>query len=573
MAHTATVDGVVEVDILDVTDFRLEGGTRGRVAGEINAQAAAGYTTALLHLDWPLKATVSPFGAAVRRCLDEGAARLVLPSERVRARVVVVRHPAVLQHTTTPIAGVEADHVLVVADAAPRDVDGFEHYQVEVVSEAVLRHFGVEPRWAPIGPLVRAELASRLAEHQLAEEDWGDVVEMDASAAPRTDSAADWVERQLSPLIGPPIGARSQPVPEAGRRPRPRRVLMVSSNGAGMGHLTRLLAYAQRADGVQPYFLSLSQAVPIVGRFGHPYEYLPSKAPTGFDPGHWRAYFHRRVSEAVDRLKISAVVFDGTWPYEGIPDVRHDHPDVPWVWSRRGMWYRGMNRDQLAKVEWFELVVEPGDFASPADPGVTTDAPAARVGPVTLLDPAELHDRAAARQALGLDAHAPTALVMLGAGNINDSSSATRVVVDALRALDLRVCVTHAEIAEKVGTADRDVHVVNAYPLSLHYHAFDVAVSAAGYNSFHELLRFGVPTLFLPNLETSLDDQRSRARYAADQGWAHSLDRAEPHPVGKLLEDLIENGPAMVARVGAIDPGNGAAEAMALIARTAERRS
>ena len=43
-------------------------------------------------------------------------------------------------------------------------------------------------------------------------------------------------------------------------------VLLLSSNGAGMGHLTRLLAYARRmpAD-VHRHVVSLSQAVPVVG--------------------------------------------------------------------------------------------------------------------------------------------------------------------------------------------------------------------------------------------------------------------------------------------------------------------
>lgn len=722
---------MVEVDVLDVSDLRFEGGTAGSVAEEVRAQAAAGYSTALLHLDGPLQARVTPFNPAIRRCIDEGAARLVLPHERVRAKVVVVRHPAVLQHAKVHLAGVETEHLVVVANAAPRDIDGFEHYRVAEVRAAAHRHFGVEPLWAPIGPLVRAALAGDLAGQRVVAEDWVNIIDVDAWAAPRTGWVADrpvigrhsrdnpqkwpadavtleqvyptdgsmrvrvlggagpaedllgeipdswevlpfgamspqrflagidffvyfhnprWVEafgrtilealasgavailpphfspvfgeaamyaepndvrplierlyadrsayqnqsatgqraarehfgheahvRRLAAIIGAPTArpARPQPGPHRPepRRSRPRRVLMISSNGAGMGHLTRLLAYAQRAQGVEPYFLSLSQAVPTVGRFGYQYEYLPSMAPTGLTPERWQRYFRLRVSEAIGRLEPAAVVFDGTWPYKGIPDVRADHPGVPWVWSRRGMWYRGMNRDQLAKARWFDLVVEPSDFAAPADRGVTANAPATRVGPVTLLDRDDLHPRAAARHDLGLDPEAPTALVTLGAGNINDSSSVTRVVIDTLRTLGLKICVTRAEIAETVGTDHDGVQVVSAYPLSLHYRAFDLAVSAAGYNSFHELLRFGVPTLFLPNLHTALDDQRARARYAAEQGWAHSLDRPEPHTMGKLLEDLIDNGKSMVARVDAIDPGNGAPEAMAAITALVERWS
>jgi UDP:flavonoid glycosyltransferase YjiC (YdhE family) len=156
--------------------------------------------------------------------------------------------------------------------------------------------------------------------------------------------------------------------------------------------------------------------------------------------------------------------------------------------------------------------------------------------------------------------------VTLGAGNINDATSATRIVIDALRKLDIDVCVTVPAIAERAGTDDEHVHLISAYPLSRYLRAFDIAVSAAGYNSFHELLRFGVPTLFLPNLETSLDDQRTRANYAASQGWAHSLDKPEPDSVRAALDDLLRNGDAMVAKVADTDPGNGAAAAMELVA-------
>jgi hypothetical protein len=746
MSHSGTPDEVMDVDVLDVSDFRFEGGTAGSVAEEIAAQAAAGYSTAVLHLNGPLQARAVPFNPAIRRCIDTGLARLVLPHQRVRAKVVVARHPAVLQHADVELAGVETEQLVVVVNAAPHDIDGYEHYRVDAVCAAGVRHFGVEPRWAPIGPLVRRVIAPDLASRQLFDDDWVNIIDVDAWAVPRTGWVSDrpvigrhsrdnpqkwpaelatlqqvyptdgsvrvrvlggvapatallgelpdswevwpfgaldprdflsridffvyyhdprWTEAfgrttlealasgavailpphfavlfgdaaryaepdqvrplidelyadraayeeqsatgrsvarrrfgheahvaRLSELIGPPTGGRRDSQPEApvrtspsetplrSREPesrpgagRPARVLMISSNGTGMGHLTRLLAYSQRAPaGLRPYFLSLSQAVPVVTRFGHPYEYVPSMQPTGLEPERWHEYFRARVSEAVERLRPAAVVFDGTWPYKGIPEVRSEHPDVPWIWSRRGMWYRGQNRDQLAKADWFDQVIEPGDLAAPADQGVTTAEPAVRIGPVTLLDPDDLDDSEAARRALGIDAQMPTALVTLGAGNINDPTSATRITVDAIRALGLRICVTRPEIAERGGAAAPDVDVVSVYPLSRHYRAFDVAVSAAGYNSFHELLRFGVPTLFLPNLDTALDDQRSRARYAADQGWAHSLDKAEPENVRKLVGDLLENGSAMVERVRAADPGNGASAAMEAITDLADRR-
>lgn len=451
--------------------------------------------------------------SAIRQSLDSATARLVLPHERLRARVVVVWQPAVLSRTGGAMPAVDAGQVIVVADGDRND---------DTIRQACLRLFGREPVWQQRPPSV-AELAD-------------EAQPVAPAASHRTSS-------------------------------EPGTVLMVSSNGTGMGHLTRLLAYSRKAPiGVRPYFVSLSQAVPIVAEFGFPYEYVPSAIPTGMAPARWRTYLGRRLAEAIERLEPRVVVFDGTWAYEAIDDVRVRYRDVRWVWSRRGMWYRGLNRDQLAKSAWFDEVLEPGDLSSPADSGVTAGDEAIRVGPVTLLDRDEIVSRDEARSALGIDTDARTALVTLGAGNINDATSATRIVIDALRKLDLDVCVTVPAIAERAGTDDEHVHLISAYPLSRYLRAFDVAVSAAGYNSFHELLRFGVPTLFLPNLETSLDDQRTRANYAASQGWAHSLDRPEPESVREALDDLLQNGGAMVAKVADADPGNGAAAAMELVA-------
>jgi UDP:flavonoid glycosyltransferase YjiC (YdhE family) len=165
---------------------------------------------------------------------------------------------------------------------------------------------------------------------------------------------------------------------------------------------------------------------------------------------------------------------------------------------------------------------------------------------------------------LGLPQDRTLALVALGAGNINDINHETEAVVAALRSLGVEICVTQTEIAGSDRTHNA-VHVVREFPLSRRFAAFDLAVSAAGYNSFHELLRFGVPTLFIPNQDTSLDDQQGRARFAADHGLAHVLEHVSVDTATPLLGELLERGQAMVANVPSVDRGNGAAAAAAYL--------
>lgn len=202
---------------------------------------------------------------------------------------------------------------------------------------------------------------------------------------------------------------------------------------------------------------------------------------------------------------------------------------------------------------------------------MTRDAPAERVGPVTLLDPTDLTERADAREALGLPSDGPLALLSLGAGNINDTSGDIGAAVAALRSLGVGVCLTQTQIATSAAIPD-GVHTIRHFPLSRHFRAFDLAVSATGYNSFHELLRFGVPTLFVPNTSTALDDTEARSRWAAQQDWSHQLPRLTPETARPLLADLLERGPEMAARAVAADPGNGAPAVAALLTRLASQR-
>lgn len=340
-------------------------------------------------------------------------------------------------------------------------------------------------------------------------------------------------------LIGP-SGRERVPGPEA---PLPT-VLFVSSNGAGMGHLTRLLAMARRStDWCRPVFLSLSQAVPVVGRDGFPYEYFPSRAALQIDTGAWNPMFEVRFRQALDDHRPAAVVFDGTWPYLGLIRAREDYPDVRFVWSRRAMWKADTPPDQLEKSRFFDLVIEPGEAAAEYDRGPTTRAgDAVRVAPITYLEPLDLLDREEARRDLGIRPDAMAVLVALGAGNINDISSTLGAVTDALaKHEEVEVVVTRSPIAQASTPLEARLKTVSTYPLSRYFNAFDGSVAAAGYNAFHESLAFALPSVFVPNTSTRTDDQVARARWAEDRGMGWRLDEMLEGDVDRVIAALMDD--------------------------------
>jgi hypothetical protein len=361
---------------------------------------------------------------------------------------------------------------------------------------------------------------------------------------------------RLQELLGPPRAAersrptalaarQTQPIPGQGSAAGRQRVLFVSSNGAGVGHLMRLLSYARHAGAqVEPLFLTFSQGGKVVDDAGYLVEYLASRSVSGARSVDWHPMLRERMSELIERYDVRAVVFDGTWPYQGLLDAAEDHPHVLLVWSRRGMWRRGVTNPVLeGERDRFDLVVEPGELAADDDRGATRRfrSEARRVGPVVYHAAHELLPPEEARGALGLDPDRPAALVNLGAGNIDDTTSSLGLVVERLgREPDLQVVVTRSVIADAPLSLPENVQVRSIYPLARYLRAFDLAVAAAGYNSFHELTLAAVPTVFVPNLATSTDDQGARAAYAERTGIGVDLRDPDPVSVDQALSQVLE---------------------------------
>lgn len=347
-------------------------------------------------------------------------------------------------------------------------------------------------------------------------------------------------------------------------------VLLISSNGAGMGHLTRLLAIADRLPaGVRRTFLSLSTAVPAVEAAGAAWEYCPSFGALGGTTNAWNDMFAARLRLTLRTYRPDVVVFDGTWPYAGLVAVRPEFPDVRFVWSRRAMWRATVSGAHLGVSDLFDLVLEPGEYAGERDVGATTRrTEAVRVAPVTLVDPDALLPRAQAREELGMPADGLALLLTLGAGTINDITSDVGAVVAAVRAQhpDWSVWLTRPPIAAH-GAVPDGVGAVQVYPLARYLAAFDGAVAAAGYNSYHELIGAGVPTVWVPNLDTSTDDQTARARYAEETGVGWCVVDVAADVAGALAS-LTDDDERARRRALALEryPGNGAADAAALVA-------
>ena len=95
------------------------------------------------------------------------------------------------------------------------------------------------------------------------------------------------------------------------------------------------------------------------------------------------------------------------------------------------------------------------------------------------------------------------------------------------------------ELIERIYFDHPRVQLLRDYPNSMYFNAFDASVQAGGYNSFHEMRTFGIPTLFYPNMKTGMDDQLARCAVAKSEGWGIVLGHREKKSIERAVGDLL----------------------------------
>lgn len=295
------------------------------------------------------------------------------------------------------------------------------------------------------------------------------------------------------------------------------RTLLVTSNGAGLGHLSRLNAVSRYLSGDNLIY-TLSSAYKQVQRDPGTIIYMPSYGDLGMSGRAWNPLLKAHFAAVVSAFKPDRVVFDGTYVYRGVTEVAQQH-GIPLIWLRRGCWKREI---QARSAQWryperyADYLLVPGDYG--CDEPIDSEAviPSALVSPISVISKKDLLYRDEARLQLRLPADKKLALIQIGAGVINDTNSLMRAAVEGVKSLGPDWEPVVAVNPLRGTKTDNDVFQVQQYPLARFYSAFDVAVSAAGYNAVQESVIGELPTVFVPNLKTKTDDQLRRATGMAE---------------------------------------------------------
>lgn len=356
--------------------------------------------------------------------------------------------------------------------------------------------------------------------------------------------------------------------PVAARPLPPLRSVMVTSNGVGLGHLTRLMAIARALpEGSETAFFTLSRDFRLAAEAGYLTQHVPYHAATGAPVAAWNLALAEELGDFLDLVGPDLVVFDGNMPYDGLLTALDQRRGLRRAWVRRAMW-RAELPQAGRRAGTFDLVIEPGELAARLDVvGRGTRAGAVTVPPVVAAPEGGRLPREEARAALGLGSRAIAVGLMLGAAGNADFRGIRAAILDHLRG---RPGVEVVEIgtsgaAPAVGGEPRKVAL---YPVARHSAAFDLMVTGAGYNGFHEALLHRVPTVFVPNEAPEMDLQILRARYARSIGCGELLRASDAILAPRVLDRMLdaEEREGMRARMARLEIGDGAAEAARLLA-------
>lgn len=287
--------------------------------------------------------------------------------------------------------------------------------------------------------------------------------------------------------------------------------VLVSSNGAGLGHLTRLEAI-NKSLSKPTVIYTLSKGYRKLGKRADELVYFPSSASLQLSSRKWNSLLFSHFGAFVATYNPKVIVFDGTYLYSGVVDASKAL-GIPLVWIRRGMWKEDVERNsiQFHSLEKFcDFVIVPGEYAN--ESRALDSSVVKHVAPVVVHQQEELLGRITAREHFNFLPEKKYVLVQLGAGNINDIDDWISTACEEILALGSEW--TPVLLSNPL-SSDRQLPpgavVVQGFPISLYLKAFDFAVVAAGYNSVQESIASEVPIIAVPNLKTGTDDQHKRA--------------------------------------------------------------
>ena len=337
--------------------------------------------------------------------------------------------------------------------------------------------------------------------------------------------------------------------------------------GVGLGHAKRCSIIAAELKAPRrAVFAAFPSCLELLNRAGFDAMPLIGRSP------HRGAIENDLVSHA--RLRsltrgARGLVFDGGYVFDSVVQTVAER-QLRAVWVRRGLWQDNQNNEVARdRQKVFDRIVVPAEAFDELNAPARAACRVVEVGPI--VQPIR-HDPAARdrlRAAVGVQVGRPAeqlVVTMLGGGVAADRRAHTTAIAAHLAGrtgLLHLIVVWPTSVADPAWFAFENTRVVQTHHAGALVSAADLFISAAGYNSFHEALYGGIPTIFVPQMAPFMDDQRARAISAAERGVALLTEPWEILRLTQLIDECLEGRQtelrSALDRLNLPEPGGAAA--------------
>jgi len=328
-----------------------------------------------------------------------------------------------------------------------------------------------------------------------------------------------------------------------------KSLVVFPTNGVGFGHFTRILAIAKRIRERDPemeiiFFTTMPTLHILKEQGGFVAYHIPGRKNfKNMDAKTWNALTEEFMESVFAIHRPSSFIFDGSFPYRGMLNSIDNHENMKKFWLRRGTLKKEISKTPRNSINTFDFIIRPKDsveYDLSSEEEYNSDL--ITCNPILLLEKDELMEREDACARLGVPTDSVIVYVQLGAGNINNIDSEISMTLDILNNYeDVYIVLGESMIGDRLKVTGGRIRIIRDYPNSKFFKAFDFAIMAAGYNSFHEAVQFSLPTIFYPNMDTGQDDQLARAGVAEKVGAMVVLRKRTRNKISAAIERLYDN--------------------------------
>ncbi|MDD9921781.1 MAG: glycosyltransferase [Boseongicola sp.] len=361
-----------------------------------------------------------------------------------------------------------------------------------------------------------------------------------------TAQKSNWLRNYNASWLAQVLDLESEPTPSDAET---ATTGFFPTNGNGLGHAQRCALVAEEMDAAdRKHFAAFPSCVTLLQRRGFDVTPLAQRSEFLSEPYSNDLMNYIRLRNLLNTN--DKIVFDGGHVFDSVYRVVSEKR-LDAIWVRRGLWQAAqVNPIALERERIFSKIIVPGEAFEELNSDYSQGAHIHHVGPIVNAEGRSKSDGDAIKAKLEetLQSSAKTLVVsMLGGGVASDRTMQTQVICSQIenRPDCMHVIVAWPNAVIPAGYYGwKNSHVVstdNALQLAL---AADLTVSAAGYNSFHEFMYAGVPSIMIPQSAPYLDDQERRAQAAADRGLTALVKDTELVKLESEISAFLDGGKA-----------------------------